>query len=85
MAETPSKDRTEEQTVDLKSARPAKRGAPLLPHERDQNAAVVDEAAVPDPVIRQAAKDLAAGQQDTDRRADAARHFERANSEGVRS
>ena len=38
-----------------------------LPHERDQSA-VDSAAATPDPVMVQAAKDLAAGQVDTDLR-----------------
>jgi hypothetical protein len=38
-----------------------------MPHERDQGQGQV--AAAPDPVIEQAAKDLAAGQVDTDMRA----------------
>jgi hypothetical protein len=38
-----------------------------LPHERDQSA-VDATAAAPDPVVVQAAKDLAAGQVDTDLR-----------------
>lgn len=43
-------------------------GAALpLPHERDE--AIGQVAPRPDPVIRQAAKDLAAGQVDTDMRA----------------
>jgi len=40
-----------------------------LPHERDQSA-VDSTAAEPDPVVAQAAKDLAAGQVDTDLRND---------------
>lgn len=70
-------DASQEQTVDLKSRRGAREGTELLPHERDQNPAVVDKAAVPDPAVQQAAKDLEAGLEDTDRRADVVKHFER--------
>ena len=49
--------------------RPVPADAPdlRLPHERDQSA-VDSTAATPDPVVAQAAKDLAAGQVDTDLR-----------------
>lgn len=40
---------------------------PAMPHERDESAG--NTAAQPDPVIRQAAQDLADGQVDTDLRA----------------
>lgn len=39
---------------------------PVMPHERDESAG--DTAAEPNPVIEQAARDLAAGQVDTDLR-----------------
>ncbi|MBN9426822.1 MAG: hypothetical protein J0H09_09985 [Burkholderiales bacterium] len=73
-------DAAQEQKVDLKSRHGAREGAELLPHERDQNPAVVDKAAVPDPAIRQAAEDLEAGLQDTDQRAEVVRNFERGPS-----
>lgn len=50
--------------------------APRQPNERDESADAQQSG--PRPVIEQAARDLAAGQQDTDRRGDAAAHFERA-------
>jgi len=59
--------------VNLPAATAGTRPAPgaepdlRLPHERDQSA-VGSTAAAPDPVVVQAAKDLAAGQVDTDLR-----------------
>jgi hypothetical protein len=63
------------QTLATDEARPA----PRQPNERDESADAHTSA--PRPVIEQAAADLAAGRQDTDRRGDAAANFERVHGE----
>jgi hypothetical protein len=63
------------QTLATDEARPA----PRQPNERDESADA--QASAPRPVIEQAAADLAAGRQDTDRRGEAAANFERVHGD----